>query len=84
MLEETVVSHLVRPVDLNHHDTLFAGTMSAWPIEACFVSAARLLGRPDDLICVRVHDMNFLRSFRAGDVVDIRARVAHLGTRSIS
>jgi acyl-CoA hydrolase len=84
LLDETTVFHLVKPPDLNHHDTLFAGRMAEWLVEACFIAAARLVGRPDDVHCVQVHDMSFRRALKAGDIVDIRARVAHLARQSIT
>jgi acyl-CoA hydrolase len=84
MLEPTTLCHLIKPADLNHHGTLFAGTMAAWLIEACFVSVVRMLGRTEDIVCTRVHDMEFREPLRPGDVVDICARVAHLGGRSIT
>jgi len=84
MLEQTTLCHLIKPADLNHHGTLFAGTMAAWLIEACFVSVVRLLGRPEDIVCTRVHDMEFREPLRPGEVIDICARVAHLGGRSIT
>ena len=84
MLDPTRICHLVKPADLNHHGTLFAGKMAEWMVEGCFIAAARLVGRPEDVICVRVHDMTFRRPLRAGDIVEIDALVAHLGGRSIT
>jgi acyl-CoA hydrolase len=34
MPKETVVLHLIRPEDLNHHGALFAGQMAKWLVEA--------------------------------------------------
>lgn len=84
VLDETTILHLIKPADLNHHGTLFAGRMAEWLVEACFIAASRLVGRSEDVLCVRVHDMTFKRPFRAGDIVSIRSSVAHLGSRSIT
>jgi acyl-CoA hydrolase len=84
MFEPTSICHLIKPADLNHHGTLFAGTMAAWLIEACFVSVVRLLGRSEDIVCTRVHDMEFREPLRPGDIIDIGARIAHVGGRSIT
>ncbi len=84
MLDDTVIFHLIKPGDLNHHGTLFAGRMAEWMVEACFVAAARLVGRPDDVICVRVHDLAFRRPLHAGDIAKLRASVGHLGNRTIT
>ena len=84
MFEETSVSHLVKPQDLNHHDTLFAGRMAEWLVETCFIAATRLVGRTEDVHCVQIHDMSFRRALQAGAVVDIRARIGHLDRHSIT
>lgn len=84
MLEETVISHLIRPEDLQHHGTLFAGRMAEWLVETCFISACRLVGKPEDVVCVQVHGMNFRNPASNGDIIEIRARVALLGKTSIT
>ena len=48
MLESTI-SHLVRPEDLNHHGTLFAGQTAKWLVEAGVIAAARLTGKAEDV-----------------------------------
>lgn len=84
MLKETNISHLIRPEDLQHHGTLFAGRMAEWFVEACFVAASRLLGRPEDVVCVQIHGISFKKPANNGDIVDIKARVAFLGPTSIT
>ena len=84
MLKETVISHLVKPEDLQHHGTLFAGRMAEWLVEACFIAACRMVGKPEDVVCVQVHGMNFAHALRNGDVVEIRSRVARVGKTSIT
>jgi len=53
MLKETIISHLVKPEDLQHHGTLFAGRMAEWLVETCFIAASRFVGRPKDIVCVK-------------------------------
>ncbi len=84
MLEETVISHLIRPEDLQHHGTLFAGRMAEWFVETCFISACRLVGKPEDIVCVQIHGMNFRKPATNGDIVEIKARAALLGDKSIT
>jgi acyl-CoA hydrolase len=84
MLTETSISHLIRPEDLQHHGTLFAGRMAEWFVEACFVAATRLVGKPEDVVCVQIHGISFKKPANNGDIVDIRARVAFLGPTSIT
>jgi acyl-CoA hydrolase len=84
MLEETIISHLIRPEDLQHHGTLFAGRMAEWFVETCFIAACRLTGKPEDIVCVQIHGMNFRKPANNGDIIEIRARIAYLSRTSIT
>ncbi len=83
MLKETVISHLVKPEDLQHHGTLFAGRMADWLVEACFIAACRFVGKPEDVVCARVHGISFKKPINNGDIVEIKARIAFVGVKSI-
>jgi acyl-CoA hydrolase len=83
VLKETVISHLVKPGDLQHHGTLFAGQMAKWLVEACFVAASRLVGKPEDVVCTQIHGMSFEKPAKNGDIIEIRSRVAFTGNTSI-
>ncbi|MFH1169424.1 MAG: hotdog domain-containing protein [Chloroflexota bacterium] len=84
MLTDTVISHLVKPEHLQHHGTLFAGRMSEWLVETCFITACRFVGRPEDVVCAQVHGVNFNKPIDNGDIVEIRARIALVGTTSMT
>ena len=84
MLEETAISHLIKPEDLQHHRTLFAGEMAEWFVETCFITACRLIGKPEDVVCVQIHGINFRKQAANSDIVEIKARIAFLGTTSIT
>lgn len=84
MPKEITISHLVKSEDLNHHGTLFAGRMAEWLVEGCFIAASKLVGRPEDVVCVQIHGMTFMRSANRGDIIELRTRVASLGNKSIT
>jgi acyl-CoA hydrolase len=84
MPRETIISHLIKPEDLQHHGTLFAGQMAKWLVEACFVSASRLVGKPKDIVCVQVHGISFNKPAQNGDILEIKSRVAYTGTTSVT
>ena len=84
MLEETVISHLIKPEDLQHHGTLFAGRMADWFVETCFIAACRLVRRPEDVLCVQIHGINFKKPATNGDILEIKAKTAFLGAKSIT
>jgi acyl-CoA hydrolase len=84
-LPVTTISHLIKPQDLNHHGTLFAGRMAEWAVETGFIGAQKVLAvDPKYILCLRIYGMTFSRPVRSGDVIDIRARAAHIGTSSIT
>ncbi len=83
-LTESRISHLIRPEDLNHHGTLFAGRMSEWLVEGCFIAASRLLGKPEDIVCARIHNMSFLKPANRGDILELKTRVVLTGKTSFT
>ena len=83
MLESTLL-HMVRPQDLNHHGTLFAGQMASWLVEAGFIAAARMVGKPQDIVCAQLNEMAFKKPINLGDIIEIKSRIARLGSSSIS
>ena len=84
MLLESTLLHLVKPGDLNHHGTLFAGQMASWLVEAGFIAAARLCGKPEDIVCAQLNEMAFKKPINIGDIIEIKSRIAHLGSTSIA
>lgn len=81
---ESVTLHIIRPEDLNHHGTLFAGQMAKWLVEAGFIMASRLVGKPEDVVCVQVNSMTFKKPLNNGDLIELKSRVAYLGSTSIT
>jgi len=84
MIKELAISHLVKFEDLNHHGTMFAGRMAEWLVEASFIAAARLVGKPEDVVCAQIHGMSFLAPANRGDLIEIRTNIALLGSKSIT
>lgn len=84
MTERTSISHLVKYEDLNHHGTLFAGRMAEWMVEACFICAAQAVQKPEDVVCVQVHGMSFIKPARRGDIIRVESQLAFLGQKSIT
>jgi acyl-CoA hydrolase len=84
MLKETRTTRLVKGQDLNHHGTLFAGRMSEWLVESCFLAASRFLGNPKDLVCVKIHGLAFTRPAYSGDAIELVSIPARAGTKSIT
>ncbi len=81
---ESRIMHLVRSEDLNHHGTLFAGQMAKWLVEAGVITASRLCGKAEDVVCVQISGLTFKKPINIGDIVEIRSKIACLGSTSIT
>jgi acyl-CoA hydrolase len=84
MLTDTRSTRLIKSQDLNHHGTLFAGRMAEWFEESAFLAAARFLGKPEDLVCVKIHGLSFFTPAGPGDIIEIIASPAKTGRSSIT
>ena len=82
MLELTI-PHLVKPKDLNHHGTLFAGQMARWLIESGLILSSSLVGKPEDIVSVQLNAMTFKKPVNNGDLIEIRSMISYLGSTSI-
>ncbi len=74
---------LVKSEDLNHHGTLFAGRMSEWFVESCFISVANEYKHPENLVCIKVHEIKFMAPIKKGDIINIKSKIVSVGTTSI-
>jgi acyl-CoA hydrolase len=83
MLKETRTTRLIKSQDLNHHGTLFAGRIAEWITESCFLAAARYTRKPEDLVCVKIHELTFSKPAMPGDTIEIVAIPVRTGTTSI-
>jgi len=73
---------LVKNEDLNHHGTLYAGRSAEWFVEAGFVAAAGLT-RPEDIVCLKIHGMTFLRPVHPGEIITYESRIILAGRSSL-
>lgn len=63
---------------------MFAGQMTKWLVEAGVITASRLTGKPEDLVCVQLNGMTFKKPVNNGDLIEIKSRIAYLGSTSIT
>ncbi|MGL4911911.1 MAG: acyl-CoA thioesterase [Romboutsia sp.] len=75
---------LIKSEDLNHHGTLFAGRMAEWFVESCFISAANEYKHPENLVCVKIHELNFNTPVRKGDIINIQSKICLAGKTSLT
>lgn len=81
-IQPIVTHHFVKSEDLNHHGTLFAGRTAEWFVEAGLMSAAVYLP-PENIVCVKIHGMNFRRPIPLGAVVELVSRAVLAGRTSV-
>jgi len=81
-LEKVQVAHLVKSEDLNHHGTLFAGRMSEWFVEACFIAGAKITRSPKSIVCLKIHGLRFNFPANKGDIINIETQIAKAGRSS--
>ena len=77
-----VTHRLVKNEDLNHHGTLYAGRSAEWFVEAGFIAAAGLT-RPEDVVCLKLHGMTFMRPVGPGEIVEFRSMIILTGRSSL-
>ncbi len=77
--ELTIIHHLVKGEDINHHGTLFAGQGAKWFVEAGFVAAANMTA-PENIVCVNIHGMLFKKPVPAGTIIRFESKVVFTGT----
>jgi len=76
------ISHLVKSEDLNHHGTLYAGRMSEWFVEACFINGAQTTQHPENIVCVKIHELSFYIPTDKGDILNIETQMIKAGSTS--
>ncbi|MFC4654317.1 MULTISPECIES: acyl-CoA thioesterase [Rheinheimera] len=77
----TRVTKTVFPGRTNHHNTLFGGEALAWMDEVAFIAATRFCRKP--LVTVCSDRVDFKESIPAGTIVELVARIEHVGRTSI-
>lgn len=77
----TRVTKTVFPGRTNHHNTLFGGEALAWMDEVAFIAATRFCRKP--LVTVCSDRVDFKESIPAGTIIELVARIEHVGRTSI-
>ncbi|HEU23506.1 MAG: acyl-CoA thioesterase [Mesoaciditoga sp.] len=77
------ISHLVKSEDLNHHGTLFAGKVAEWFVEATYIEANLAYRHPENLVCLKIHGLKFVKPIKSGSIVNIKTSLAYTGRTSI-
>ncbi len=79
---ETRMCQFVFPGDTNHLGTLYGGTLMAWMDSAAAVAGVRRAGSAA-VVTAAVNRLEFRVAIRAGELVELVARVEEVGRTSM-
>lgn len=83
-MRKTVSARLVRPQELNHHHTLYAGRLTEWFVESCFLCAGKETGKPENLVCLKIHSLLVKHPTQDGEILDFENTVVRCGRTSLT
>ena len=83
-MRKHITSRIVKSEDLNHHNTLFAGRMSEWFIENSFICAASTYGQGNNIVCLKLKDLEFKSPIHKGALITISSKVVKVSNTSIT
>lgn len=78
---ETRIFKTVFPNTTNHYDTLFGGTAMHLMDEVAFIAATRFSRQV--MVTVSSDKIDFKKSIPAGTIIELVARVSHVGNTSL-
>ncbi|HEY60643.1 MAG TPA: acyl-CoA thioesterase [Anaerolineae bacterium] len=81
-IQPQCTNHLVKSEDLNHHGTLYAGRTAEWFVEAGFIAAAKLTN-PENIVCLKIHGMQFSEPVRRGEILHMESKIVLTGKTSL-
>ncbi|MDR1792955.1 MAG: acyl-CoA thioesterase [Bacteroidales bacterium] len=80
---KTSTFKMIKSEDLNHHGTLFAGRCSEWFVESSFIAASVALN-PANIVCLKIHGLEFLHPSRLGAILCFESQIVHTGRSSLT
>lgn len=79
-----ITRRYVRMEQMNHHGSLYAGTLTDWMTEAAFFGIAKAIGRKDHIVMCAVQDFRFLSPVELGAILEFRYAVVRVGKSSLT
>jgi len=79
---ELVTQHLVQPGYLNYHGNLFGGAMLSWLDEGVAMYAMGKI-QFTNIVTASMRDVKFKSPGKLGDIIQIYARLDHIGKASL-
>lgn len=80
---KTITHRYVRMEQMNHHGSLYGGTLTDWMTEAAFLGIAKEIGRKDHVVMRAVQELQFLLPVELGAILDLRYEIVKVGNSSL-
>lgn len=81
---KTITHHYVRMEQMNHHGSLYGGTLTDWMTEAAFFGVAKEIGRKDHIVMRAVQELQFIRGAELGAIMEFCYEIVKVGTSSLT
>ena len=56
--------------------------MAEWFVEACFINGAQTTQHPENIVCVKIHELSFYIPTDKGDILNIETQMIRSGRTS--
>lgn len=76
--ERTISNRVVLSKDLNPHGTFLACRAAEWFIEAAYSAVASLV-KGKNLVCLKIHNIDFMKPVYNGDILNFESLVVSAG-----
>lgn len=76
--------YIVNPGHMNHHGSLYAGTLTNWMTGAAFFGAVEVLGRQNHVVMCAINNFRFHRPVLLGTIMNIDWELEKVGTSSLT
>ena len=78
------ISIIVKPDELNHHNTLFVGKALTYLVETGFITVSFEHGNPNELVCYGLNDFKFLTPVPNGSILTYEGQIVRVTDTTIT
>ncbi len=73
----------VRPEFMNHHQTLYAGTISEWLTEAAMIGVTAVMGGTEHVVLAAIREIWVKKPVTVGMILELQYAAVEIGTTSV-
>lgn len=68
---------------MNHHQTLYAGTISEWLTEAAMIGVTAVLGGTEHVVLAAIREIRVKKPVTVGMILELQYAAGEIGTTSV-